>query len=192
VTTSDDARRSIKNSPRQKIGGLRPWFARIGLCCARGRPGRTGVAKVVEELQVAVSVRTCHAVSSVRSNGGLLDEAADSQPDHPIPLAMPKSYSTGSGVRIPIEPRTVGYHIRKRRLGLKQRLRDLATQLGLSLAGLRNWEQNVTKPEVRYIPAIIVFLGYDPLPVGGLGSTAGAAPNGHRHDAEEVRSRDWR
>ena len=27
------------------------------------------------------------------------------------------------------------------------------------------WESNATVPEIRYIPAIIRFLGYDPLPV---------------------------
>jgi len=29
---------------------------------------------------------------------------------------------------------------------------------------ITNWEVNATVPEVRYIPAIIRFLGYDPLP----------------------------
>jgi DNA-binding transcriptional regulator YiaG len=27
-----------------------------------------------------------------------------------------------------------------------------------------NWEANASKPEIRYMPAIINFLGYDPLP----------------------------
>ncbi len=27
-----------------------------------------------------------------------------------------------------------------------------------------NWENNRSKPDVRYIPAIIEFLGYNPLP----------------------------
>jgi hypothetical protein len=26
-----------------------------------------------------------------------------------------------------------------------------------------NWEVNVSKPEIRYMPAIIKFLGYNPL-----------------------------
>ncbi len=29
---------------------------------------------------------------------------------------------------------------------------------------ITNWEVNATVPEVRYIPAIIRFLGYNPLP----------------------------
>jgi DNA-binding XRE family transcriptional regulator len=29
---------------------------------------------------------------------------------------------------------------------------------------ITGWERNATVPEVRYIPAIIQFLGYDPLP----------------------------
>ncbi|MGO9337543.1 MAG: helix-turn-helix domain-containing protein [Terracidiphilus sp.] len=31
---------------------------------------------------------------------------------------------------------------------------------------ITGWEGNATVPEVRYMPAIIQFLGYNPLPVG--------------------------
>jgi hypothetical protein len=42
-----------------------------------------------------------------------------SQPDQPMPLAQPQSYSTGRVVRIPQAPQTIGDHTRKWRLGLK-------------------------------------------------------------------------
>ena len=89
-----------------------------------------------------------------------------SQPDQPMPLVLPQSYSTGSVIRIPVKPRTVGDHIRLRRLGLKLLQKDVAEQLGLDKTSIFNWEGNKSSPEIRYMPAIIDFLGYDPLPEG--------------------------
>jgi site-specific DNA recombinase len=87
-----------------------------------------------------------------------------SQPDQPMPLALPQSYSTGRVVRIPTVPQTVGDHIRKRRLGLKMLQKDVAEQLGVDKTSVFNWEANTSAPEIRYMPAIIRFLGYNPLP----------------------------
>jgi len=87
-----------------------------------------------------------------------------SQPDQPMPLVLPQSYSAGSVVRIPTEPKTVGDHIRRRRLGLKMLQRDMAKQLGVDKTTVFNWEANASSPEIRYMPAIIRFLGYNPLP----------------------------
>ena len=88
-----------------------------------------------------------------------------SQPDQPMPLVLPQSYSTGQVIRIPVAPQTVGDHIRKRRLGLKMLQKDVAEQLGVDKTSVFNWEANTAVPAVRYMPAIIQFLGYDPLPV---------------------------
>jgi transcriptional regulator with XRE-family HTH domain len=68
-------------------------------------------------------------------------------------------------IRIPTEPRTVGDHIRKRRLGLKLLQKDVAEQLGVDKTSVFNWEASRSCPEIRYMPAIIRFLGYNPLPV---------------------------
>src|SRR4051794_419474 len=87
-----------------------------------------------------------------------------SQPDQPVPLALPQSYSTGRVVRIPTQLKTVGDHIRKRRLGLKMLQRELGDLLGVCEPSVFNWERNSSSPEIRYMPAIIDFLGYDPLP----------------------------
>jgi len=77
---------------------------------------------------------------------------------------LPQSYSTGRVIRIPVQPQTVGDHIRKRRPGLKLFQKDVAEQIGVDTTSVHNWEGNRSHPEIRYMPAIIDFLGYDPLP----------------------------
>ena len=42
--------------------------------------------------------------------------------------------------------------------------REVAERFGVTKSGVANWEANVVEPELRYMPAIIDFLGYDPLP----------------------------
>lgn len=87
-----------------------------------------------------------------------------SQPDQSMPLILPQSYSTGRVIRIPAKPQTVGDHIRRKRLGLKLLQREVAEQFGVTASSVANWEANAVEPEIRYMPAIIGFLGYDPLP----------------------------
>jgi transcriptional regulator with XRE-family HTH domain len=87
-----------------------------------------------------------------------------SQPDQAMPLVLPQSYSTGQVIRIPLAPETVGDHIRRKRLALKMLQKDVAQQLGVDKTSVFNWEANTSKPEIRYMPAIIRFLGYNPLP----------------------------
>ena len=87
-----------------------------------------------------------------------------SQPDQPMPLVLTQACGNGSAVRIPTVPQTVGDHLRKRRLGLKMLQKDVAEQLGVDKTSVFNWEANTAVPEIRYMPAIIRFLGYNPLP----------------------------
>jgi DNA-binding XRE family transcriptional regulator len=49
-------------------------------------------------------------------------------------------------------------------LGLLQH--EVAAQLGVDKFTVLNWERGKTAPDVRYYPAIITFLGYNPLPQG--------------------------
>jgi transcriptional regulator with XRE-family HTH domain len=44
--------------------------------------------------------------------------------------------------------------------------RQIADQVGVHPLITTNWESNVSPPETRFIPAIIQFLGDDPLPPG--------------------------
>jgi transcriptional regulator with XRE-family HTH domain len=59
---------------------------------------------------------------------------------------------------------SLGDHIRARRLDLKLLQKQVADQIGVHEQTITGWELNATLPEVRYVPAIIQFLGYDPLP----------------------------
>ena len=87
-----------------------------------------------------------------------------SEPDQPMPIVLPQSYSSGRVIRIPTQPQTVGDHIRRKRLGLKMLQRDVAEQIGVNTTSVFKWEANTAAPEVRFMPAIIRFLDYNPLP----------------------------
>ena len=73
----------------------------------------------------------------------------------PKPAAYPKAINT------------IGDHIRKRRLDLRLLQEQVAEQIGVHEMTITNWEVNATVPEVRYVPAIIQFLGYNPLSAAG-------------------------
>lgn len=42
--------------------------------------------------------------------------------------------------------------------------KDLARQIGVHVESLKNWERDVESPMIRFIPKIVEFLGYDPIP----------------------------
>lgn len=65
----------------------------------------------------------------------------------------------------PREPKTLGDHLRKRRLDLGLLQKDVATEIGVDLKTLCNWERQRTEPEIRFLPAIFRFLGTDPRPL---------------------------
>jgi transcriptional regulator with XRE-family HTH domain len=76
--------------------------------------------------------------------------------------ARPREFPRG----YPHELRTLGYHIRRRRLDLGLRQCDLAQIVGADTRTVANWELDRVLPVIRHYPAIILFLGYDPTPVG--------------------------
>jgi transcriptional regulator with XRE-family HTH domain len=86
------------------------------------------------------------------------------EPSQALPLVLPQNDTTGRVIRIPTEPRTIGDHIRRRRLALKLMQKDVATRIGVDETSVFNWEANTSQPALRYMPAVIEFLGYDPLP----------------------------
>jgi transcriptional regulator with XRE-family HTH domain len=65
----------------------------------------------------------------------------------------------------PKQINTLGDHIRARRLDLKLLQRQVAAQIGVHPLTITKWESNESSPETHFIPAIIQFLGYDPLPL---------------------------
>ena len=69
--------------------------------------------------------------------------------------------------RYPKEINTLGDHIRTRRLDPKLLQKQVADQIEVHEQTITGWERNATVPEIRHIPAIIGFLGYDPQPPAG-------------------------
>lgn len=59
----------------------------------------------------------------------------------------------------------MGEHIRKRRLDLGLFQRGVAARIGADKASVTNWEKGHAEPEIRFLPAILAFLGYDPRPI---------------------------
>jgi transcriptional regulator with XRE-family HTH domain len=49
-------------------------------------------------------------------------------------------------------------------LDLKLLQKQVAEQIGVHGVTITNWERNASTPVIRYMPAILRFLGYDPLP----------------------------
>lgn len=63
------------------------------------------------------------------------------------------------------EPKTVGEHIRRRRLVHSITQDEAALRLGVNAWTVHNWETGETKPAIQFIPGLVTFLGYDPEPV---------------------------
>lgn len=63
----------------------------------------------------------------------------------------PKGYSEN--------PKTVGEHIRKRRMELGLTLKEAGKLLGVTEYSVINWEHERVKPASANIPAIVRFLG---------------------------------
>ena len=64
----------------------------------------------------------------------------------------------------PRQINTLGDHIRKRRLDLKLSQKQAADLMGVTTSTVTNWERQRNTPALFFIPAIIQFLGFDPLP----------------------------
>ena len=61
------------------------------------------------------------------------------------------------------EPVTLGDHLRRRRLELGLYQKDVAIQIGVTASTIWNWEHGWTV-DLRFIPRVIAFLGYNPIP----------------------------
>jgi transcriptional regulator with XRE-family HTH domain len=70
----------------------------------------------------------------------------------PKPTAYPRTINT------------LGDHIRARRLDLNLLQKHVGERIGVDALTITNWECNATAPAIRYIPAILSFLDYDPFP----------------------------
>jgi DNA-binding transcriptional regulator YiaG len=60
------------------------------------------------------------------------------------------------------DPRTLGEHIRKKRIERTMLQKELAALLGVTEDCITGWEKERTEPQVKYYPNIIAFLEYYP------------------------------
>ena len=60
------------------------------------------------------------------------------------------------------EPRTIGEHLRRRRLGRGLLQREVAAELGVDPFTVLNWERNKVEPLAGLMPRVVGFLGYHP------------------------------
>ncbi len=74
----------------------------------------------------------------------------------PLPIVYPRTL------------KTLGNHLRKRRLDLNLLQKDVAQKLGVGETSIYSWENNLAKPALRFIPKIIEFLGYVPFDTSTL------------------------
>jgi transcriptional regulator with XRE-family HTH domain len=64
--------------------------------------------------------------------------------------------------KYPASPRTLGEHIRKRRIDLQLLQKDVASLIGVSEDSITYWENGRSVPQIKYLPKIIEFLGHYP------------------------------
>ncbi|MDQ3746581.1 MAG: helix-turn-helix domain-containing protein, partial [Acidobacteriota bacterium] len=86
-----------------------------------------------------------------------------------IEVETPAGKASSTGIftvnrRRPPSPEEFGAELAARRTALGLSTRDAAAQLGTSAGTYRRWERGQDRPSVRFHPAIIAFLGYDPNP----------------------------
>jgi DNA-binding XRE family transcriptional regulator len=58
--------------------------------------------------------------------------------------------------------KTLGDHLRKKRLDLGLLQREVAQKIGTSETSIYNWERGHTAPSINFMPKILSFLGYVP------------------------------
>jgi DNA-binding XRE family transcriptional regulator len=74
-----------------------------------------------------------------------------------------------SDTRYPKTPTTIGEHIRKRRLDLNLFQKEVAKIIGVSEDSVTYWETSRSYPQIRHIPSIVSFLGYNPFKTNSAG-----------------------
>ena len=70
--------------------------------------------------------------------------------------------SQSDGTQAQMEPKTLGEHLRRRRLELKMKPAEAIGKMGVSRQILRIWEADRILPTKWQQDRIIKFLGYDP------------------------------
>jgi transcriptional regulator with XRE-family HTH domain len=118
--------------------------------------------RIVETLVERIQADTVEHFGVRQSE--IIIEYRFSRPEEPAALVLPRSHRLSSRNRVPEKLETIGDHLLRRRLALKLLQRQVAEQLSVDKATISNWEIGRTKPDLEYMPIIIQFLGYNPLP----------------------------
>ena len=79
-------------------------------------------------------------------------------PTYDLVLRTPKPFDRAH----PTELRTIGNHVRKRRLDLGLLQREVALRIGVDPTSIFNWEAGRHHPSLRHLPAALDFLDYAP------------------------------
>jgi DNA-binding transcriptional regulator YiaG len=66
--------------------------------------------------------------------------------------------------RYPAHPKTLGEHLRKKRIDLSLSMTQLSQflNLGVSDATIEKWEKDISRPSAPYWKRIVEFVGFDP------------------------------
>ena len=112
--------------------------------------------------------------SATKKSPRLLPEAAADGEGFAHFLPLPVKGENGLFRQIPVlnliqDPpklKTIGNHIRKRRLDLGLKQKEVSRIIGVTRAMISAWEMNPVEPAVKHIPKIIAFLGYVPFERG--------------------------
>ena len=81
-----------------------------------------------------------------------------------LPFCHVKLKAPRPSSKYPKTLETLGDHIKARRLEVGLFQRQVADELGTDETTLFRWERNTARPQIRYFPLILKFLGYDPFP----------------------------
>lgn len=65
----------------------------------------------------------------------------------------------------PLNPVTLGEHLRKKRIDLGLTQKGLAARFQVTVGTVCNWEKDDFSPQKRFTPRLHDFLGYCPLPL---------------------------
>ena len=86
--------------------------------------------------------------------------------------------SRNRGIPVPREPKTIGEHLRRRRLELGIFQSEAARKLGVSTVTLSRWECGKVYPTWPQQPAVAAYLGFNPFTNPTLGSPKGNERSG--------------
>ncbi|HWD00430.1 MAG TPA: recombinase family protein [Candidatus Sulfopaludibacter sp.] len=118
--------------------------------------------RIVESLVESIQANTVEKWGVQQSE--LVITYRFSEPAESAALEVPRFHRLNVHNQPPEQLITLGDHLRRRRLVLKLLQKQVAQQIGVCKSSIANWEKNRGEPEFEHVPAVIRFLGYNPLP----------------------------